>query len=201
MKKKDNKKKEKILKITLVFALVAGMLLATFSIPIVPDTHESGEIKMRTWQSFSALAENTSMGAAGGGILHLIIMAHDAGETYATNASVATNLTNCTWDNFDLDIPHSTSFDIVIRARFNTTQAYSASNSTWVLAWTRCRITATDYPLEIAADTVMEKTEIVNCTDFIWVHFYLKQNASAQDLKLLRDSSISVSSIKLEAYY
>jgi hypothetical protein len=183
---------------TLVALFVIGILTVAAYMPVF--TMENGQITMKQRQ-WTAMADYNP-GAGKGGFQRIVVKALPVGSSTNpnTNASMLVNLTDISADDFYSQIPHSTKFGVYIYARFNATQAYSVGNTTWVQAWVRCRITSAD--LNIAVDTVCNKT-LVDASGTVWLYecFYLELNASAKPLMLYRDSTFSLSSIKLEAYY
>jgi len=183
---------------TLVALFIVGILTVAAYMPVF--TMENGQIVMKERQ-WTAMADYNP-GAGKGGFQRIVVKALPVGSSTNpnTNASMLVNLTDISADDFYSQIPHTTKFGIYIYARFNATQAYVAGNTTWVQAYVRCRITSAN--LNIAVDTVMNKTLVVNAgTTYMYMCFYLELNASAKPLMLYRDSTFSITQIKLEAYY
>jgi len=183
---------------TLVALFVIGILTVAAYMPVF--TMENGQIVMKERQ-WTAMADYNP-GAGKGGFQRIVVKALPVGSSTNpnTNASMLVNLTDISADDFYSQIPHTTKFGIYIYARFNATQAYVVANTTWVQAYVRCRITSAN--LNIAVDTVMNKTLVVNAgTTYMYMCFYLELNASAKPLMLYRDSTFSITQIKLEAYY
>jgi hypothetical protein len=116
----------------------------------------------------------------------------------AVNASFATNLSYVEANAFNVNLPHSTKFGIYVTARFNTTQAYSLGNTTWVPAWTRCNITGANLSI---GPIFMNSTEIAHDSTYMYMRFYTELNSTGQPLMLARDQRLDLSTIQIEAYY
>jgi hypothetical protein len=189
------------LKYTLVAIAIIGMLTTMAYLPIMEVKQTQAPVFEDQTRGWQALADYNP-GAGKGGFQRIIVKALPSGSSTNpnTNASMLVNISDISADDFYKEVPHSTKFGVYIYARFNATQAYVVGNTTWVQAYTRCRITSAD--LNIAADTVCNKTLVVAAgTTMLYMCFYLELNASAKPLLLNRDSTFSISSIKLEAYY
>lgn len=190
--------KSRKMKYTLVALLVIGILTVAAYMPVITVNEQGIQFKERSW---TALADYNP-GAGKGGFIRIVVKELPTGSstTPNSNASVAVNLTDISADDFYKQIPHSTKFGIYIFARYNATQAYCGANATWVQAWVRCRITSAT--LGINADTVMNKTLVVQCgTTMMYECFYIELDSGSVPLDLARDESAGITSIKLEAYY
>ena len=174
------------------------MLTIVSYVPVVEWTEEGIEVKPRTW---TAVADYNP-GAGAGGFIRIVIKALPDGSSTNpnSNASLAVNITDIDADHFWEEMAHSTKFGIYIVARYNATQAYVVANTTWVLAYTRCRITGLN--VSITADTVMNRTVLDTAgATYLYVCHYLELNSTTQPLILARDQQLDIDSIKLEAYY
>ena len=159
---------------------------------------ENIPVKLKTWKVLG----DYNPGAGAGGFQRIVIKELPVGSSTNpnSNASVAVNLTDIDADGTNADIPHTTKFGIYIFARFNATQAYSVGNTTWVDAWTRCKITGAN--LSIAADTVMNRTQVDTAgTEYLYMCFYLELDSTNAPLMLARDQRLDLTDITLEAYY
>jgi hypothetical protein len=196
--------KRNLRKYALLSVMIVGLLVAIYATPMLNQTQEIPEIPDQQRSSLPGWHDilDYNPGAGAGGFQRIVVKALNwtGASVVNSNASLSVNLSDISATGFTSDIPHTTKFGIYVVARFNATQAYSAGNSTWVQAWVRCRITSAG--LNIAADTVMNKTLIVACgTTMMYEAFYIEINASSKPLMLYRDSSFAITSIKLEAYY
>jgi hypothetical protein len=178
---------------TKVMIMIIGvfvMMLSSIYLPIAPE------------HNWHVMAEYNP-GAGAGGFMRIIIKQLPAAGSldYTLNSTFTVNMTDTITNYFYKNIAYNTKFVIVVRARFNATECYCSSNSTWVLAWARCRITCTG--LGIGTDIVMNRTEIAHggATSFMWVNFYKELNATNLPLKLIRDQTCPITAIKLEAYW
>jgi len=187
-----------------IVALVVGMLLTVYSLPLQFEPGPEREGQWNTVFSWPpALGAFANLTTGEGGIQAVFIV-NNSVTTYPDNQS--TDVQNMSWsttDEFDLSIPHSTNFDIVVRARFNVTQAYEVGNATWVTAWTKCEITSTNSGgnLNIGANTAMSKTQITTTDDYMWVNFYIQTNDTAENLQISRGDRVWIDHINLSAYY
>lgn len=184
--------------LTLVAVGLVCILATMALIPIQNEIKVSEVYPIKTWHALG----DYNPGAGAGGFQRIVIKALPDGSSTNpnTNASMAVNLTDIDADGTNSDIPHSTKFGIYIYARFNATQAYCVANTTWVDAWTRCKITGTN--LSIAADTVMNRTQVdIAGTTYVYECFYLELNSTSDPLMLARDQRLDLTDITLEAYY
>jgi len=188
---KNNKLK---LGVVAVFAIMALTALAYLPADIIKE--EELVMELPTWNALG----DYNPGAGAGGFQRIVIKELPVGSstTPNSNASVAINLTDIDADGTSDEIPHSTKFGVYVFARFNTTQAYSAGNTTWVEAWVRCNITCSNLSL---GPIFMNKTHVVNCSTYMWMCFYAEMNSTAEPLLLARDQVADFAAITLEAYY
>lgn len=174
------------------------MIVGLTALACLP-TFKEGEMteKVRTW---NALAD-ADPGAGAGGFVRIVVKALPDGSSTNpnTNASLAINLSDIDADDFWEEIAHSTKFGIYVVARFNVTQAYSATNASWVPAWTRCNISCANLTL---GPVWTNRTQLGDtCGDYMWMCFYQELNSTAQPLLLARDQQADIQEIRLEAYY
>lgn len=190
--------KNKKIGYTLVAIGLVCMLSAIALAPVQEMKIEEMEAKIGTWQVLG----DYNPGSGAGGFQRIVIKALPDGSSTNpnSNASVAVNLTDIDADGTSADIPHSVKFGIYIFARFNATQAYCVANTTWVDAWTRCKITGAN--LSITADTVMNRTQVDTAgAVYVYECFYLELDSTDVALMLARDQRLDLTSITLEAYY
>ena len=188
-------KKENKLKFAIVAVLAVVGLTALAYLPVdILEKDETGYVA--TWNVLG----DYDPGAGAGGFLSIVVMELTDGVTINTadNASFATNLSYIEADAFDVNLPHTTKFGIYVTARFNTTQAYSVGNASWILAWTRCNITGANLSL---GPIFMNRTEIANDATYMYVRFYSEINSTGEPLMLARDQRLDLTTIQLEAYY
>jgi len=191
-----NEKNSKKLRYTSIVALVAGKKLAAFCMPLpigIIDQHS--EQIWHTIGSFPALGYKPPAGQSG--IQWVDFIANPANAT-TYDYNTTDNITYADNDNFYKDMAHSTNFDIVVRARFNTTHAYCSGNTTWVLAWTKCEIFSSGLNID---GVECNRTQITTTDDYMWVNFYIQTNSTSQNLQLSRDQTCLIEYINLSAYY
>ena len=181
------------------YTLVAIGLVCILSVmALIPIQSEIKEPSIKTWKALG----DYDPGAGAGGFQRIVIKELTDGVTITpnSNASVVVNITDIDADGTNADIPHSVKFGIYVFARFNDTQAYAVGNTTWVDAWTRCKITGAN--ISIAADTVMNRTQVDTAgTVYVYECFYLELDSTTAPLMLNRDQRLDLTSITLEAYY
>jgi len=201
---------EKKKKIDIRYGVVAFLVIGImFSYTVLPrpvleqDENKSWHI---IWEGTLAEAAEADPGSGNSGILEVFIINHTAtpDTAYAENTSAtlegwctANNLGYASADDSNIDIAHSTSFDIVVRVRGNQTHCYRTDK--FFHTDLRVRITSSD--LSIGADT--EATCVVthndSSDDFIHCNFY--EDNSGSGFTISKDSTNEIDNIKFEAYY
>lgn len=118
--------------------------------------------------------------AGEGGLVEIFIYTHqaDPGTAYATNLSEGAGDTLAHGESGTLtgNVPYDTAFDIVLLFRFNVSQAYNSTGSTWMMDWVTGYMTCAD--LSIGADTVMSEVQTASNANYMWVQFYLNNSDS-----------------------
>jgi len=215
----SNKNKLKIkagtpVRIGLVIGIVLAMLALSFSIPtprLVQDQigHE------KSWHiiwagSFADLVKaEATPGAGVAGILEVFFANHTAtpNQTYSVNASstietwcTAAHLGYASADDFYTELAHTTSFDVVVRVRGNTT--ICGDGSVYRAEWLRVNITAAA-PLSMTDQwTFRVNTSNTSTEPFIWCNFYINGTyISGSDFQLAKDQSCAITEIRFDAYY
>jgi len=196
------KKKKIDIRYGVVAMLVIGIMFSyvVFPKPVLEqDENKSWHI---IWEGSLAEAAEADPGSGNSGILEIFIYPHDGdpGTTYAENTSAtleAASLGYANADDSNIDIAHSTTFDIVVRVRGNKTHAWRTDK--FFHTDLRVRITSTD--LSISADTEATCVVARNDTsdDFIWCNFY--ENNGGSGFSISKDSTSEIDNIKFEAYY
>lgn len=182
-------KKEKygLIKASVVVGLMVIAILTTLI--VLPADKDGG------WGTITVSAAEANPGAGASGILEVFIIDHDSGVTYTDNISEGAGSTlGYGVDSFNIDIPHSTTFDIIVKCRANTTHAY---DSAWNLSLIRCNLTASG-ALTIGPLEGMTEHQIGYNATYIWVNYELDNSGSGYSID--RDDSVSVSAIKFEYY-
>jgi len=203
-KKGINKKKAGI-RSGIVIALVIGIMFSYATVPHPQITQDNRGWHV-IWEGNLVQAAEADPGSSVGGILEIFFINHSAtpDTTYTVNDSsvfetwcTAGGLGYVSADDFNLELSHSTLFDVVVRVRGNATQCWR--DTQWQDTDLRIRWTCAD--LSVGADTVM--TGVVSQNDsgdpYIWMNFY--DDNSGSGFSLTKDSSADITSIKFEAYY
>jgi hypothetical protein len=175
---------------TLLVGVITAMLLTTHFV--------APELSERMWRPVSATGDP---GAGASGMTLIFVYPHDAdpGTTYATNLStVSAYAYRNTWNGtLTGDVPYDTEFDIVIKARFNTTHAYNTTSSAWDMDYVKALITSAD--LSIGADTEMTAVQTATSDTYMWVQFYV--NNAGSGYTRTHGLTTNVTSVKLQAFY
>ena len=163
------------------------------------------------WEgSLPTLGAEATPGANVSGILSVYFHPHqtDIGG-YLENSS--SNLeTNCTGagfgfanaDDTEVDLIHSTAFDVVIRVRGNNTNCRVGS----VFFDTNLRVRWTCADLSVSADTelTLDAGEAkTTANDTLYTHLYMNffDDNSGSGFTISQDQTIEITSIKFEAYF
>lgn len=177
-----------------IIGIVVGMMLSqSLLAPIMPD---------RFWRP--VLGADGDPGAGKSGMLEIFIYPHAANPaaTYAANLSSANAYAaRNTWNgSLTGDVPYApTTFDIVIKVRWNKTHAYNASSTTtkWELGYVRANLTCA--ALSIGADTAMSEVNITSSATYIWVNYYANNGGAGYTVS--HGQTVNVTSVKLQAYF
>jgi len=156
------------------------------------------------WEGNLASAEANPGGGAGTGFLGIYCYPHsaDPGTDYATNLSEGSALAYADTDDFSEDLASETSFDFVVKARWNRTHAYNVDQ----FDDSRCRVnltaTSSDWAVgssisDVTGTLVVTSNE--SDGDFIWAQIYW--NNAGSGYQLADDGTITVSEISIEAKY
>jgi hypothetical protein len=177
----------------MIFCMGIGFMFAIQSISVVPEIKNT-PVYQKSWH-LVGMADAT-IGAGVGGVLYTYI-AKNATITYTSNITGTANLYVWGWNRTTLGytVPWGQSFDVVVKVRWNATEAYNSTSHAWNLAWVRANITCPGLGLTNAS---MTEYNITGCTGkgiFIWVH-YVYPNKT-----LTRNQKIEVCWMYFWAYY
>ena len=183
--------------------LVAAMLIAMLTVP--------SQLNMKGWNTIASAADGNP-GTGASGVLEIFIYKHQGtpGTAYAANLSSASpdcyaarNTLNgaCTGN-----VPYATTFDIVIKCRYNVTHAYNTTGSVWEITWVKGLITCAN--LAVGADTALTSVT-TNCVKigsnatYMWVNYWISDsNAGAgAGFTITHGQIVNVTSFKMQAYY
>jgi hypothetical protein len=209
MKEEKTKSKAGRLRPWLVIGLVIGIMVSymTFPHPQLVQDEETGSWHI-IFDGNLAQAAEANPGAGAGGILEIYFVNHSATNHSSASCNVsatiegwcnAANLGYANADDFNVELAHSTAFDICIKVRGNETQCDRGGN----FCDTDLRVRITSADLSIGADTVLTGTILHNDTndDYLWMMFETKGDNPYAGFTLPKDASYDITSIKFEAYY
>ena len=185
----------------LTIGLVVGMLVAMQTVPNILD--------VPGWNTIASAVDGNP-GAGSSGILEIFIYAHQAvpATAYHTNLSSASPLCYASRNTLNGactgDVPYATTFDIVIKARFNATHAYNTTSNAWMLSWCRGLITSAN--LAIGADTLMTAVNVTygaTSSTYQWVQFWIADSdgGAGAGFTITHGQIVNVTSFKLQAYF
>jgi len=143
----------------------------------------------RDWR---ALGADASPGYGNCGILNIFIYPHsaDPATTYASNCSEGTAYAYGNSLNSSLtgNVPYHTSFDIVLKYRFNASVAYCETNTTWMMSWVNYTIRSPN--LAINANTTMQEVQVTANSTYMEVQFYI--NNAGNGYKITHAQQVNV---------
>jgi len=150
-----------------IFAVVSMVYLSVTNISMDP----------RNW---TALGADADPGNGNCGLCNIFIYPHaaDPATTYGSNITEGnsyaySNALNTTLTGY---VPHSTTFDIVIKYQFNTTTAKCSTNATWMMSWVNSTIRCPG--LSINANATMSEVNVTATPNQMWVQFYVNNGGS-----------------------
>jgi hypothetical protein len=153
------KKSHNLLKAgSLVLVIVIGFIAAMMYLPSLNNAIYPQPMVTTTWhliKSYGALGTEGNPGAGVSGFLEIFFINHTATPTTAYDTNVSSQLE--TWcnatmaglhpyanaDNFITEVDYGVTFDIVVRVRFNKTNAWDGAK--FIGANTRVNITLTGF--------------------------------------------------------
>ena len=201
---------------TVFGVFIVVFLLATRMVP-TPELETSPSWHV-IWEGTLAEATEANPGAGASGFLEIFFVNHsntgtttydsNVSSTYETwcNASLdadgaagTTNHAYAAGDNFHLELKHSTTMDIVVRARWNRTHAWDGSK--FVDGDCRINITASGGGITISGATSGTNCVSGNETDhtYIWINCYW--NNSNAGYTLNKGQTCTVSQVSIQAKY
>jgi hypothetical protein len=194
--KKEKNWRARVLRPIILIGIVAGIIWASAGpYPRIVQDEDTRSWHV-VWEGSFAEAAEADPGAGASGILEVFI--------YATGGTYTTNLTEGDADTFgwasadatEIDVPHSTAFDVVVKVRGNAT--HCKRDTTWYDTDLRVRITWSDKGL---SDEVAESNIIVNNTnnEFLWMNFHIDNSNSGYTIT--KSETTEIQNIKFEAYY
>lgn len=214
MKKESNKKynvKKAGVRMGLVSVFVIGIMFAYMTLPIPVLEQDDGGSWHIIWEgSLSAVAAEANPGTNTSGILSVYFHPHQADVGgYLENSS--SNLeTNCTSndlgfanaDDTEVDLAHSTAFDVVIRVQGNNTNCKVGG----VFYNTNLKVQWTCADLGVAGDTELtigagEARTTANDTTYTYLYMNFFDTNSGSGFTISQDQTVEITSIKLLGYF
>jgi len=214
MKRKKEKKGRKagFRSMAFVSILVIGIMVSymTLPTPVLEQDTETGSWHI-VWEGNLAQAAEADPGAGASGFLSVYFHPHQADNmtNYMENSS--SNLeTNCTdadlgfanADDTEVDLKHSTEFDVLFRVRGNATNCKVGA------VWfdTNLKIQWTCADLSVGADTELvvgtsDGRWTANDTDFTYLYMNFWDDNAGAGFTISQDQTVEITSIKLLAYY
>ncbi|MDH7506267.1 MAG: hypothetical protein QHH15_00565 [Candidatus Thermoplasmatota archaeon] len=183
--------------------LVIGFICG---ISIVAMLDTSLKPPLKTWHVVSEFKPGFPLGdeanPVGGGILEIFFHPHSStpGTTYAVNDSSVLESASYAWanaDNFNLEIPHTVTFDVVVRVRGNRTQCWR--NNMWWDSDLKVEWTCADFG--VSTDTLMTGVVTANNTGYSYLYMNWYDNNNGAGFSLSKDEIVNIQSIKFSAYY
>jgi len=143
----------------------------------------------------SANAAEADPGAGKSGILEVFIIDHASRPAnYALNISEGAAYTlGYGVDDFNIELPHSTTFDIVVKVRANASDAYDTA---WNMSRLQCYLNATG-ALTISSAN-MSETQIGNNSTYVWVNYWLDNSGNGYTIGI--DQTATIADIHFEYY-
>lgn len=214
MKKESNKKynvKKAGVRMGLVSVFVIGIMFAYMTLPTPVLEQDDGGSWHIIWEgSLSAVAAEANPGTNTSGILSVYFHPHQADVGgYLENSS--SNLeTNCTSndlgfanaDDTEVDLAHSTAFDVVIRVQGNNTNCKVGG----VFYNTNLKVQWTCADLGVAGDTELtigagEARTTANDTTYTYLYMNFFDTNSGSGFTISQDQTVEITSIKLLGYF
>jgi len=210
MKKEENKIRKAGYKVGLVLGIFFMLVWASVGpYPHVVPT-DDGKSWHVIWKGSLAQAAEATPAAGASGILEIFIINHTADHFYAEENTSATLEGHCTAnglgfvnaDNQELDIAHTTDFDIVVRVRGNATNCQRGA------AWfdTDLNVTLT-YSDGSESDAQPDgRTTFPNAAfntssyTYLYVNFYW-DDSGGSGYSISKGATSEIESIEFAAYY
>lgn len=206
--KKDKSKKKATIYGSL--AVVAIVVFAAWTImfhipkPVIEPTDEGTWHVI--WRGSLADAAENDPGAGASGFLEIFYVNHTASPATAYDENTSTtiegwctaaNLGYATADEYNIEISHSVTFDIVVRVRFNKTHCWNGTD--FIGSRTRVNFTASG-DLTIADETGTNvETDNSSAKSYIWINVYWDNSGSGYSINA--DETFDNDEISIEAKY
>lgn len=198
--------------------LVAFVMVMTMSYPMIVEveTEDDGKEWQIIWEGNLAMAAEASVAAGESGFLGIYFINYTAspGVDYSRNNTGDEFETWCTTnmpgktpyanaDNFRLEIDHSTSFNILVRVRFNKTHAWNGTafiaNDTRVEMQVNSSNWAVGSDITNATDGIVVPSRNDSGDEHIWINFYWE--AAGAGYQVAKNGVITIARIYISANF
>ena len=197
----------------LISMMIEGMIFSVIIINGLYTHDEAGDVKrwrtIAIWTPQNPLYAEANPGAGASGILEVFFINHSASNDYKdvnTSATLegwcdAHGLGYANADDTEVDIAHSTSFDIVVRVRGNTT--HCNNGTAWVDTDLNVTITWSDGSLSDAQPDgqTTEGTAAFNTSTFTFLYVNFFWDNSDNGFTINKGQTSEIASIEFAAYY
>lgn len=184
--------------------IVTLVIIATAPKPEL-KVNDDGEYHV-IWSGNLVSAAENNPGSGASGFLEFFIINHSAApaSAYDENDSAtlegwctAANLGYASADSFNIEAAHSTTFDIVVRVRFNKTHCWDGAQ----FIGTRTRVNITCSGDLVISDVTGTNVESYNNSgqDYIWINVYWNNGGAGYSINA--DETFDVTEISIEAKY
>jgi len=196
----------------LIAVLVIGMVFGYMTIPrpVLQVDEDTGEWHI-VWEGNLASAAEANPGTGASGFLSVYFHPHQATPHASYFENSSSNLeSNCTTnslgfanaDDTEVDLAHSTTFDVVVRARGNVSNCQVGG--TWFD--TNLKVQWTSASLAVSADTELSlvggnASATSNDSAFTYMYMNFWDDNGGTGYTISQDQSLEITSIKLLAYY
>jgi hypothetical protein len=195
---KTEKGKRFTLGTLLTVGLVVGLLVAMQTVP--------NSLNIPGWNTIAS-ASDGNPGTGASGVLEIFIYAHQAVPATAYAANLSSVSPSCYASRNTLNgactgnVPYATTFDIVVKCRYNATHAYNTTGSVWMLTWVKGLITSAN--LAIGADTQMTAVQIGSNATYLWVNFWIADSdgGAGSGFTITHGQVVNATSFKMQAYF
>jgi len=190
-----------------IFGILFG--LAVYDIYVNEPVEMKKWHTVAVWTPLDPLYAEADPGAGASGILEVFFINHSAGNDYKdvnTSATLeswctANNLGYASADDTEVDIAHSTSFDIVVRVRGNAT--HCKRGATWYDSDVNVTITWSDESMADAQPDGQTTSGTATFNDSNWAYLYVNfyWDGSGSGYTIDKGETSEIESIEFAAYY
>lgn len=197
MKHKKSGRKAGILSGIIIGFIVALLFFSSIG-NVVMDKPEFVEREIRYRRVFLDWLGEATPGSGASGVLEVYVNnTNTSASPYDSNITGALADGDVNNSHIESDVPYGTAFDVVLKVRWNKTHAYdTAWNLSLVRAYANCTVLGvTSIP--------MEETEINESTDYVYVHYFLRDNdgGAGSGFTIAEGVNVTGFAVVFESYY